>query len=193
MFRADYGIYPAAPSMRCRRRKSPVWSGGWALAGRTSGRESVGVGPHDHAAVGPVDAVFVELPLAQPGDKAAPHAGVGFLERDACAPAVKAAADLHSRGTGSPDCEAPALFAVVTLPGVRAEDAVASKQSPLKKDLGMEGRFIRKTPFIAIFTENAYDGRCKMRNIQHFYHTFVGKCAILNRTQMHFCRKSALL
>ena len=150
------------------------------VGGADFGRESVGVSPHDHAAVGPVDAVFVELPLAQPGDKAAPHAGVGFLERDACAPAVKAAADLHSRGTGSPDREAPALFAVV-------------KQSPLKKDLGMEGRFIRKTPFIAIFTGNVYDGICEMRNIQHFYHTFVGKCAILNRTQMYFCRKSALL
>ena len=94
---------------------------------------------------------FVELPLVQPGDKAAPHTGVGFLERDACAPAVKAAADLHSRGTGSPDCEAPALFAVVTLPGVRAEDAVGVEAVAVEEGFGDGGKIHTKDSFYRNF------------------------------------------
>ena len=121
------------------------------VGGADFGRESVGVGPHDHAAVGPVDAVFVELPLAQPGYKAAPHTGVGFLERDACAPAVKAAADLHGRGTGSPDREAPALFAVVTLPGVCAEDAVGIEAVAVEEGFGDGGKIHTKDSFYRNF------------------------------------------
>ena len=121
------------------------------VGGADFGRKSVGVGPHDHAAVGPVDAVFVELPLAQPGYKAAPHAGVGFLERDACAPAVKAAADLHSRGTGSPDGEAPALFAVVTLPGMCAEDAVGVEAVAVEEGFGDGGKIHTKDSFYRNF------------------------------------------
>ena len=41
---------------------------------------------------------------------------------------------------------------------------------------------IRKTPFIAIFTESTGSGGNNVRNIQHYFHTFVGKCAILNTT-----------
>ena len=98
-----------------------------------------------------MDAVFVELPLAQPGDKAAPHAGVGFLERDACAPAVKAAADLHGSGTGSPDREAPALFAVVTLPGVCAEDAVGVEAVAVEEGFGDGGKIHTKDSFYRNF------------------------------------------
>ena len=140
------------PLHPCAVVEGKVQSGQAAgIGGADFGRESVGVGPHDHAAVGPVDAVFVELSLAQPGDKAAPHAGVGFLERDACAPAVKAAADLHSRSTGSPDREAPALFAVVTLPGVCAEDAVGVEAVAVEEGFGNGGKIHTKDSFYRNF------------------------------------------
>ena len=129
------------------------------VGGADFGRESVGVGPHDHAAVGPVDAVFVELPLAQPGYKAAPHTGVGFLERDACAPAVKAAADLHSHSPRGPHGKPPALLPKVIPAGVRAQHTVGIKAFARKERAVMVGKFMQISPFLngihpVIFTNN---------------------------------------
>ena len=120
-------------------------------AGSQLGGKGVGVSPHHGAAILAVDAVFVQLSLGKAGHKAAPHAGVGFLERDACAPAVKAAADLHGSGTGSPDGEAPALFAVVTLPGVRAEDAVGVEAVAVEEGFGNGGKIHAKDSFYRNF------------------------------------------
>ncbi len=47
--------------------------------GAQLGGKGVGVAAHHGAAVGAVDAVFVQVPLRKAGDKGAPHAGIGFF------------------------------------------------------------------------------------------------------------------
>ena len=66
-------------------------------------------------------------------------------------PPAKPAAALHSRGTGSPDCEAPALFAVVTLPGVCAEDAVGVEAVAVEEGFGDGGKIHTKDSFYRNF------------------------------------------
>ena len=126
-----------------------------ALAGADFGRESVRIGPHDHRCRRPRGCGICRAPPHFVETKPLHTPVSAFLEQDTCAPAVKAAADLHSRGAGSPDREAPALFAVVTLPGSVRRDLVGVEAVAVEERIwGWRGRFIRKTPFIAIFTEH---------------------------------------
>ncbi len=98
-----------------------------AVPGTQLGGKGVGVAAHHGAAVRAMDAVFVQVALCKAGDKAAPHAGIGLFHGHAAPPAVKAAADLHGRGTGGPHGKAPALGAVLVGAGVRTQNAVGIK------------------------------------------------------------------
>ena len=129
------------------------------VGGADFGGKGVGVGPHNDAAVGAVDAVFVEVALAQPGHKAAPYAGVGLLERDAVTPAVKAAADLHGGRAGCPDGKAPALFAAIALPRVCAEDVVGVEAVAAEEGTGDRGKIHTKDSFYRNFYREYRFGR----------------------------------
>ena len=129
------------------------------VGGADFGGKGVGVGPHNDAAVGAVDAVFVEVALAQPGHKAAPYAGVGLLERDAGTPAVKAAADLHGGRAGCPDGKAPALFAAIALPRVCAEDMVGVEAVAAEEGTGDRGKIHTKDSFYRNFYREYRFGR----------------------------------
>ena len=106
-----------------------------------------------------MDAVFVEVALAQPGHKAVPYAGVGLLERDAVTPAVKAAADLHGGRAGCPDGKAPALFAAIALPRVCAEDVVGVEAVAAEEGTGDRGKIHTKDSFYRNFYREYRFGR----------------------------------
>ena len=107
-------------------------------AGAQLGRKGIRVAAHHHTAVGTMHPVFIKVALGQAGDEGAPHAAVGALHGHARLPAVEAAADFHSGGTGCPHRKAPAFHAVVG-GRVRAQEAVGIEAVSIEEFTGNGG------------------------------------------------------
>ena len=75
--------------------------------GAQLGAESIGICPHHGLSVLAKDAIFIQFPLRQTGDKGAPYTGVLPLHLHAGTPAVKAAAYLDAHSARCPDPKQP--------------------------------------------------------------------------------------